>query len=209
MIAQQIRAWEVLDESVLSLYEGLWREDFVSDSSLRDLAYADMALPIGDGQVMLEPKLEARMLQVLLAQADENLLHIGCGSGYFAALLGKMAATVHSLDNRPDLAAAAQSRLQALKDIHVSVEVADGMDGWPDAAPYDAIVLTGSLPQVPATLFQQLAAGGRLLAIVGTAPIMRLRLHEKKPTGDILHRDILETVVPSLDNVRRERAFFL
>lgn len=198
MVEQQIRAWDVLDEEVLSLYDEIRREDFVPPA-VRGLAYADMMLPIGDGQVMLEPKLEARMLQELAPRKDESILHIGCGSGFFAALLGRLAGAVVSAEIRAELAESAAERIRrtgaATRVVH-----ADAAHGLEQHAPYDAIVLTGSLPSLPAALLAQLRDGGRLLAVVGVAAPMRLQLVEKRAGAALPVRDILETGIPPLEN---------
>lgn len=204
MIEQQIRTWEVLDEAVLRLYEvpALLRERFVADASKKPLAYADLQLPIGggsggDSQRMLEPKLEARILQAVAVQKNDVVLHIGTGSGFFAALLAHMAARVVSVEMDGALAAAARSRLQELNLENVEVVTGDGLQGRQAAAPYNIIVLTGSLTEVPQVLFDQLAEGGRLLAVLGEQPVMTCRLFEKHGQS-ILHSDILETCIPPL-----------
>ena len=207
MIEQQIRPWGVLDESVLSLYRQVRREDFVADANCRDLACTDVMLPIGHGQVMLEPKLEARMLQALAVQPHEHVLHIGCGSGFFAALLGNMAAQVVSVEIIPELATAAAARLADSKNVRVIT--GDGAAGAPPeaAGPYDAIVLTGSTPLIPTAFYDALKDGGRLLAVEGNLPIMALVCITRQNADVLLRHHILETCIPPLHNAPAPSAF--
>lgn len=208
MIEQQLRTWEVLDDKVLALYadQALARENFIADADKKGLAYADMALPIGGGQYMLEPKLEGRMLQTLAPAAAEKILHIGTGSGFFAALLGRLAAEVISIEIRPDLAQVAAIRLAAVAG-NVRVIVGDGSRGWPEYAPYDAIVLTGAVAELTDDWLPQLTDSGRLLAVVGRSPAMILRLLSKDKGGVCIQRDILETDIPLLDNAPSGKSF--
>ena len=202
MIEQQIRPWDVLDETVLDLYRVIPREEFVADPDKRDLAFADVALPAGGGQVMLEPKLEARMLQTLALGGSERVLHIGTGSGFFACLLSRLAAEVVSVEILPELAEVARQRLD-----RVRVIVADGARGMPDEGLFDAVVLTGSTPKIAPELWQNVRDGGRLLAVEGVAPVMTLTLIQKLANGAMLRRDILETCIPVLQNAPPAEAF--
>jgi protein-L-isoaspartate(D-aspartate) O-methyltransferase len=200
LVEQQIRTWEVLDERVLALYYQVPREDFVADAALRDLAFADAALPISEGQFMLPPKLEARMLQALEIKGDEKALHIGCGSGFFAALLSRLAAEVITVDIFPSLAAAAQKRLATHGADNIAVRVGDGARGFSQDAPYDLIALTGSTPILAREFLAQLKTGGRIIAVVGDAPAMTLRLIRKFDDDVFDSADILETEIPPLIN---------
>lgn len=206
MVERQIRTWDVLDERVLSLYADgqLLREDFVTDPTCCELAYADMMLPTAGGQVMLEPKLEARMLQELAPCPHEKILHVGGGSGFFAALLGRLAQEVISVEILPDLADTAAVRLGSG---NVRVICADAARGYAAAAPYDAIVLTGSTPSIAEEFFAQLKSGGRLLAVVGDAPAMRLCRVQKTADESIIRHDILETSIPPLLNAPSTEVF--
>ena len=201
MIEQQIRTWEVLDNRVLALYaeDTLQRESFIAQEDKKPFAYADMMLPIGEGQVMLEPKLEARMLQALAPDPQEKILHIGCGSGYFAALLSRLAEQVTSMEIRPALARAAEARLGGFPNIRVVC--ADGAHGLPTDAPYDTLVFTAALPHLPPSLAEQLNEGGKLLAVIGSAPAMTLKLFRKQYGALHVQHDILETHLPLLDNL--------
>ena len=211
MIERQIRTWDVLDNRVLSLYTDahLRREDYIDNEALRTLAYADIAIPIASGQHMLEPKLEARILQVLEPRQDEKILHVGTGSGFFAALLAKLSGKVITTEIFPNLAESATKRLAAIDGIDVEVVNVDAATGLPSHAPYNAIVMTGALPCVPKTLLAQLLPHGRLLAVVGTASSsMHLRLIRKHGTA-LLQHDILETSLPPLHNVPFHPPFHL
>ena len=177
MIEQQIRPWEVLDPNVLALLSTVRREDF-APLAHKALAFVDMEIPLGSApnQVMLAPRVQARMLQDLAVRKTDKVLDIGTGSGFMAALLGHQAASVLSLEIDPALAAQAQSNLQKAGVTNVTVRQADGSQGAAADGPFDAILLSGSVAEVPAVLLQQLSIGGRLVAIVGDEPMMRTTL---------------------------------
>lgn len=188
MIEQQIRPWDVLDTQVLELLDRVCREDFVP-SAHRALAYADMELPLGGGSeaLMLAPKVQARMVQDLQLQPSDRVLEIGTGSGYTTALLAQLAAQVTSLEIDPALAQQATQRLQAAGITNAQVRAADacanGFAACHIDAPFNAIVLGGSVAEVPAELTALLADGGRLFAIVGHAPIMRATVITRRGAG--------------------------
>ncbi|PUE39562.1 protein-L-isoaspartate O-methyltransferase [Limnohabitans sp. Hippo3] len=177
MIEQQIRPWEVLDPQVLELLSVVRREDFVPMAH-KALAFVDMEIPLGaaPNQVMLAPRVQARMLQDLAVKKTDKALDIGTGSGFMAALLAHQAASVLSLEIDAHLAAQAQANLQKAGVTNVVVRTADGSQGAAADGPFDVIVLSGSVAEVPAALLQQLAVGGRLVAIVGDEPMMRATL---------------------------------
>ncbi|WP_291925460.1 protein-L-isoaspartate O-methyltransferase [Limnohabitans sp.] len=177
MIEQQIRPWEVLDPQVLELLSVVRREDFVPMAH-KALAFVDMEIPLGaaPNQVMLAPRVQARMLQDLAVKKTDKALDIGTGSGFMAALLAHQAARVLSLEIDAHLAAQAQANLQKAGVTNVVVRTADGSQGAASDGPFDVIVLSGSVAEVPAALLQQLAVGGRLVAIVGDEPMMRATL---------------------------------
>ena len=181
MIEQQIRPWDVLDAKVLALLGELKREDFVPEA-YQPVALADLEVPLGqgEGQCMLAPKVEARLLQDLALQADDSVLEIGTGSGYLAALMARQCARVVSLEIDPALAQQARANLQAAGVKNVEVRVADACADQFAAcnagAPFDAIVLGGSVAEVPQELLSLLKTGGRLWAVVGRAPAMRATL---------------------------------
>ena len=198
MVEQQIRPWEVLDPAVLDLLFVVKREAFVP-AAYRNLAFADMEIPIGEGQVMLAPRVEARLLQELTVRKTDKVLEIGTGSGYMAALLAARAEHVVSLEIRPALAEAARINLQQAGVQNVTVECADGIRGWPQRAPFDVIILSGAVAQIPAAILKQLRVGGRLAAIVGQAPVMEAQLITCEAEGVFNTINLFETVVPSLD----------
>jgi protein-L-isoaspartate(D-aspartate) O-methyltransferase len=180
MIEQQIRPWDVLDPQVLQLLSVLHREDFVP-AAHKALAFVDMEIPLlgsaedalRTGRCMLAPKVEARMLQDASPQPHEKVLEVGAGSGYMAALLAARAASVTTLEIDPALARMARENLARAGVMNAQVLEADGAQGLPAQGPFDVIVLSGSVAQVPQVLLSQLRVGGRLVAIVGSEPVMR------------------------------------
>jgi protein-L-isoaspartate(D-aspartate) O-methyltransferase len=205
MIEQQIRPWDVLDQSVLSLLATVRREDFVPPHH-RALAFVDTQVPLleGDasGPCMLEPKVEARLLQALQVQRHETVLEIGTGSGFMAALLAHRALKVTTLECRPALAQMARDTLSRNGVVNVSVRdvsAAEGALGLPAEAPFDVILLSGSVSAVPQALLQQLKPGGRLAAVVGELPIMRARLYTRAGEAAWSQADLFDTVAPRLE----------
>ncbi len=172
MIEQQIRPWNVLDAQVLHLLAVVKREDFVPLAH-KALAFVDMEIPLPGGQTMLAPRVEARMLQDLAVQKHEKVLEIGAGSGYMAALLAHRAQRVISLEIDADLMAMARANLQQAGMHNAEVRLGDGAKGVPVEGPFDVIVLSGSVAEVPHALLAHLKVGGRLAAIVGDEPMMR------------------------------------
>ena len=201
MIEQQIRPWDVLDADVLALLAVVRREDFVPPS-YSALAFVDTEVPLpsksGVAQAMLSPKVEARLLQELNLRKHERVLEVGAGSGHMAALLAHQAQHVTTVDIDPSLADMARSNLARAGVANVTVRIADAAQGLPDDGPFDAIVLSGSVAAVPAALLAKLRAGGRLIAIVGTLPIMRARLYTCASPPDCAAVDLFDTVAPRL-----------
>ncbi|MCK6434569.1 MAG: protein-L-isoaspartate O-methyltransferase [Burkholderiaceae bacterium] len=198
MIEQQIRPWDVLDAGVLSLLAMVKREDFVP-AAYRALAFVDTEVPLPEGQCMLAPRVEARMLQEAQVQRHERVLEIGAGSGFMAALLGHRAQSVVTMENRPALARMARENLRRALSSNVVVRDGDGAQGLPGEAPFDAIVLSGSVSSVPQALLEQLRPGGRLLAIVGQEPVMRAVRITRQPQGGYTTVELFDTVAPALD----------
>ncbi len=204
MIEQQIRPWEVLDQTVLSLLASVRREDFVP-AGHRALAFMDTQVPLLDGEphgpCMLEPKVEARLLQELQVQRHEKVLEIGAGSGFMAALLAHRAQQVFTLESRPALVHMARENLRRSGIVNATVvetAAADAAHGLPAEAPFDVILLSGSVPEVPRALLEQLKPGGRLAAIVGEQPIMRARLFTRVGEAAWSDVDLFDTVAPRL-----------
>ena len=199
MIEQQIRPWDVLDSHVLSLLAMLKREDFVP-AAYKALAFADTEVPLGSepGQVMLEPKVEARLLQEAQVQRHERVLEIGTGSGFMAALLAHRAQSVISLERDGALARQAAANLRRAGVLNASVREKDGAAGLPGDGPFDVIMLSGSVAEVPQTLLDQLKPGGRLLAIVGQEPVMRAVRITRLSATALQAQDLFDTVAPRL-----------
>lgn len=206
MVEQQIRPWDVLDASVLDLLFAVKREEFVPAAS-RDLAFADLELPIGHGQVMLQPKLEARLLQELAVKKTDKALEVGAGSGYMAALLAAKAAQVTTIEINPELAKTATANLKAAGVANARVEVGDGLQGWSAGAPYDVIVVSGSVPVLPEALLAQLKVGGHLAAIVGTAPVMEAQIITCTAPHTYSTLNLFETVAPALQGAPQPSTF--
>jgi protein-L-isoaspartate(D-aspartate) O-methyltransferase len=206
MVEQQIRPWDVLDDTVLDLLYKVKREDYVP-AVYRSLAFTDMEIPLGHGQTMLSPQLEARMLQELRVKPTDKVLEVGTGSGYMTALLASLAKHVYSVEIVPDLKSEAEARLNAHAFDNVTLEVGDAAQGWLQHAPYDVIVLTGSTPVLAEGFANALAAGGRLLAIVGEAPVMKARLVRCITPGVYESQDLLETCVAPLANAPQPERF--
>lgn len=171
MVEQQIRPWQVLDTQVLAVLSHIQRELFVPQA-YQALAYTDTDIPLGHGEFMAPPRVAARLMHDLQLTGVEKVLEIGTGSGYLAALLAGRAQRVVSLEINPELASDARNNLQRSGITNADVRVADGSTGASDDAPFDAIVLGGSVAEVPQALLQQLAIGGRLMAIVGHDHVM-------------------------------------
>jgi protein-L-isoaspartate(D-aspartate) O-methyltransferase len=207
MIEQQIRPWNVLSQSVLDLLLRVKREHFVP-AQYRGLAFADTEIPLGGGlgAAMWAPKLEARALQTLALAPGESVLEIGTGSGYFAALMGALGARVHSVEIDDALAAAARRTLAAHGMAGVRVDVGDGARGFGNGQ-YDAIVLTGSTPLLPESLFAQLKPGGRIFAIVGEAPAMTAQLVRWTAPHARVTTALFETVVAPLIDAKTPSRF--
>ena len=206
MVEQQIRPWEVLDQDVLDLLMTVKREEFVP-AAYRELAFADVEIPIGCGQVMLKPVIEGKVLQALRLGKADSVLEVGTGSGYFAALLAARTEWVRTIELEPELVKLAGANLARNGVENVVVVQGDGIAGWAERAPYDVIVVSGGLPFVPQALLEQLKVGGRLFAFVGEAPVMKARLITCEAEGRFRTEDVFETVVPMLKNAPQREAF--
>jgi len=206
MVEQQIRTWEVLDQEVLDLLYVVPREEFVPQQH-RALAFSDLEIPIGEGERMWQPKLEARVLQELALHKSDKVLEVGTGSGYLTALLAHRAGKVVSVEINPKLAAFGRGNLERHGADNVTLETGDAARGWARQAPYDAIVLTGSTPVLPRAFLEQLAPGGRLFAVVGEAPAMRARLVVCSAPGAWRSADLFETVIAPLVNAEHPPRF--
>jgi protein-L-isoaspartate(D-aspartate) O-methyltransferase len=196
MVEQQIRTWDVLDLDVLQLLFVVKREAFVPPA-YASLAFIDTEVPLLNGEAMFTPKLEARILQELTIKKHENVLEIGSGSGYMAALLAYKARHVTTVEIDLGLKALAEKNLADYGVSNVTVEHGNGAQGWGDAQ-YDAIVISGSLPVLPDKFLQQLKVGGRLFAIVGEAPVMTAEVITRTGTSAWTSTKLFETNVKTL-----------
>lgn len=208
MVEQQIRPWEVLDARVLNLMEAMPRHEYVPEE-FKSLAYADICVPLPDGQQMAAPRVEARMLQALEIQTSDKILEVGTGSGFVTALLSALGGSVMSVEISPALNALAQRNLQAHGVTGIKLEVGDAVHGWSKHAPYDVIAVTGSIPLLDERFERQLAIGGRLFIIVGERPAMEALLVRRTSAGEWSSESLFETVVPALIGVEEPERFVL
>lgn len=206
MVEQQIRPWEVLDTKVLELLYKVRREDYVP-KAYEALAFADLEIPIGHGEKMLSPKLEARMLQELAVNAGDRILEIGTGSGYMTALLASQGAHVYSVDIFESFTQSANIRLGQQGLRNVTFETGDAARGWDKHGPYEVIVLTGSVPVLSEAFQQSLNAQGRLFVVVGETPAMDARLITCEASGAYSTASLFETCIPALRNAPQRARF--
>jgi len=197
MIEQQVRTWEVLDQKILDLLGEVHREDFVPDS-YRKLALADVSIPLLHEQVMMTPKIEARLLQALNISPSDKVLEIGTGSAYLTALLARLGKQVVSIDIFPEFTEQASIKLADHHIRNVNLHTANAIDGWPVAGPYDVIAVTGSLPFSSHPLELQLVEGGRMFVITGTSPVMSAVLITRTGENDWSREPLFETDLPAL-----------
>ncbi len=197
MVEQQIRTWDVLDQDILNALQSVPRDAFVPED-FRLLAYSDTRIPLGHGQSMMTPKLEARIVQALKPTATERVLEIGTGSGYLTALLGHFARNVLSLELHEDLATAAQRKFRAQSMMNIQVLPVDGFQGQPERGPFDVIAVTGALYQRSPALEAQLAVGGRLFAVVGQGHAMEALLITRLANGGFTTEALFETELEPL-----------
>ena len=210
MVEQQIRPWEVLDAEVLDLLYVVRREEFVP-AAYRELAFSDMEIPLsanaGPGERMLQPKIEARILQELAVHKSDKVLEVGTGSGYLTALLAHRARAVVSVEINPAIKQVGEKNLASQGFDNITLELGDAAKGWDKGAPYDVIVLTGSTPVLPQSLLDQLQPDGRLFAIVGDAPVMQARLVTRTAPGVFQTTGLFETCVAPLTNAAHPARF--
>ncbi len=206
MIEQQIRPWSVLDLTVLNLLEEIHREDFVP-TDYKTMAFSDFEIPLGNGEHMLAPRVEARLLQELNVQPHETVLEIGTGSGYMTALLAQLALRVFSVEIDQDLGTEAGRKLASHDISNVTLEIGDAANGWDNHAPYDVILLTGSVPKLSEKFEQSLNVNGRLLAVVGDEPNMEVQRITRISDGQFKRENLFETVIPPLKNAPEPERF--
>jgi protein-L-isoaspartate(D-aspartate) O-methyltransferase len=205
MVDQQIRSWEVLDPRVLDVFSAVPREQFVPPD-YRELAFADGPIPIGNGQSMLAPKIQGRILQALGINDADRILEVGSGTGYLSACLALLGGAMHSIDIHPELIAQARANVSTVPGVHVQFEARDAFDAAA-LGEYDVIALTGSLPVYDARFERSLALGGRLFAIVGTAPVMDAILVRRVDQQEWIRESLFETVIQPLINATAAQRF--
>ena len=206
MVEQQIRPWQVLDKAVLNVLSQMPRELFVPPA-YQALTYTDTEIPLGHGQSMVPPRVDARLMHDLHLTGSEKVLEIGTGSGYLTALLASRAQRVVSLEVNPELAATARGNLQRAGITNVDVRVADGSAGAAGDAPFDAIALGGSVSEVPQALLQQLKVGGHLIAIVGQDPVMVATLYTRTSDAAWSSKALWDTSAPRLQGFTEPSRF--
>jgi protein-L-isoaspartate(D-aspartate) O-methyltransferase len=206
MIEQQIRTWEVLDPAVLELLFQVKREDFVPPAE-REIAFADLEVPLGFGEAMMQPKVEARILQELGIQPHENVYEVGTGSGYLAALLAKRSRHVTSVEIHRELHARAAQNLDRAGIANVTLLVGDGARAPLAESAFDVIVLTGSTPILPQAFLDRLTPGGRLFAVVGDPPVMKAIVVRQPVARAFQHAELFETLVKPLVNAAEPPRF--
>ena len=206
MVEQQIRTWQVLDKKVLALLSQLERQWFVP-AAYHALAYSDTEIPIGHGEQMLPPRVDARLLQNLGLQPHEHVLEIGTGTGYLTALLARSCAHVTSLECHADFIAPAQQRLHACGIRNVDLRHSEGIPAQTTVQTYDAIVLGGSVASVPLALLAMLKPGGRLLGVIGEEPVMCATRVVRQADGQGHSQTLWDVVVPRLHGFAEKTAF--
>jgi protein-L-isoaspartate(D-aspartate) O-methyltransferase len=206
MVEQQIRPWDVLDQRVLDLLLRVRREEYVPEQ-YQALAFTDMEIPLGHGEKMLQPKLEARILQELAIRETDQILEVGTGSGYMTALLASLGSHVYSVEILPEFTRTAAAKLAAHDIRNVTLESGDAARGWDRHAPYDVIVLTGSVPVLPPVFQKSLKPGGRLFAVVGEPPVMEARLITCITASAYNSISLFETCISPLKNALQPERF--
>jgi protein-L-isoaspartate(D-aspartate) O-methyltransferase len=206
MIEQQIRTWEVLDPQVLELLFEVKRENFVPPE-YRDIAFADLEIPLGNGEAMMQPKVEARILQELALQPHETVYEVGTGSGYLTALLARRSRQVTSSEIHPDTGGRAARSLRAAGIGNVTLLDGDSAHGPLAESAFDVIVLTGSTPILPQAFLERLSPGGRLFAVVGDAPVMKAVIVRHAVPGSFQHAEVFETMLRPLVNAAQPPRF--
>lgn len=206
MVEQQIRPAEVLDMRVLEAITNTPREAFIT-ADYQGLAFSDINVPLANGQVMMKPIMEGRLLQALNIQATDSILEIGTGSGYFTALLAKLGGQVQTVEIDASVMASAQEKLNAQGINNVTLTHGDAAQGWDQTGPFDVIAITGSLPILPESFQQQLNIGGRMIAIIGQSPVMQVLLTTRVAEAQWSTESLFETDFPALINAEQPQAF--
>ena len=206
MIKQQFRTWHVQDDQIIEILSRIPREDFVP-AAYKNIAFADTPLPLAEDQVMMNPKQEARMLQALQIQPDDEVLEVGTGSGYVTALLADSAKHVCSVEYHANLLEQAREKLSQHGINNVSLEQGDAANGWGAKNMYEVIVLTGSVPILSQNFLDALTVDGRLFAIIGDYPVMEATLITRTDNTHWTKKVLFETEVPALINAPKTEQF--
>lgn len=206
MIEQQIRPWDVLDETVLAAFGFIPRESFVPEV-YRALAFADIEIPLGNGESMMFPRVEARILQTLAITHEDRCLEIGTGSGFLTACLAHLSKYVDSVDIHEAFTRQAEERLQVLGLKNYSLHTGDALRSWTSTQLYNVIVVTGSVPAYLSRFEEQLAPGGRLFIVVGNAPAMKAMSVERGEDDEFTRKTLFETELKPLVGAARVDTF--
>ncbi len=206
MVKQQLRTGDVLNETILALYNNVPRDEFVP-TPFKPFAYSDMQIELAHQQCMMTPLEEAKLLQALALQGHEVILEVGTGTGFLTALLSRLGKKVISIDCYSDFVAHARPKLAKHQCTNVELLAGDAFDGWLDKAPYDVIVLTGALESLTETHRLQLLPGGKLFAIIGKEPVMQGQLHQLDHNGQWHTTVIFDTYLPPLINKKKPNDF--
>ncbi len=206
MVEQQIRPWDVLEKRILELFETIHREDFVP-VRYRKMAFADLEVPMDNGQSMMKPVVEGRLLQSLELKADETVLEIGSGSGFITACLAQMAKHVVSVDIFAQFSLEAAGKLKEKNITNVEFETGDVMSGWQPEQAHDVVVVTGSVPDVPESFLGWVNPGGRMFVICGESPAMEAKLLTRLNATQWREESLFETDLPALVNAGKTPQF--
>ena len=206
MVDTQLRTNKVTDERILTAMGEIPRENFVPGNRAA-LAYIDEDIPIGAGRCLVEPMIQARMIQAMEIGEDDAVLDVASGPGYSSAVLGRMAAAVVAVESDPELVAQCAKHMTDLGMDNVVVEQGPIASGWPDQAPYDAILVNGACGEIPETLFDQLAEGGRLCAVAPGESGVGSAMLWTKQNGNVSNRPLFDANIPALPELEREAGF--
>lgn len=208
MIEQQIRTWEVLDKQILELLERIPRDHFVPEA-YKNLAYADIEIPLEHGEYMLAPKIEAKIMQALLPKPKELALEIGTGYGYLTALLASSVSHVYSVDLYEDFRDTARANLTKMGITNMTIDVGDASKGWPEHGPFDVIAITATVPELDSSWQQMLTVGGRLFAFIGDASLATAVLITRTAPAEFSTETLFETAVQPMRNLIKKQEFLL
>jgi protein-L-isoaspartate(D-aspartate) O-methyltransferase len=208
MVENQVRPWEVLDADVLDTLKSVRREDFVAPEH-RNVAFADLTLPLGHGEVMMKPVIEGRVHQAVALNKVDEVLDIGTGSGYLTACLARLAGKVTSIDMHADFVEAARARLAAAGVANVSLETAEAVNGYTPAGVFDAVVVTGAVHTVPEKFVRWLKPGGRMFVVRGDSPAQTAVLLTHEGDGRYREESLFETDLPYLAHAAPVKRFVL